>query len=196
MMRRERRDKRLMPHQAIATISLLVALAALAACDDGGESRNLAVASAEEAFSYSPGELRKMVGDAGVVILGQVEGVQRGRVVGEGEAALTFREVTLRVEEVLSGSFSGDQLVFEETGWDGAKPMALNGYHPSAEGDRGIYFLFPKENPPPEYTMLTHAQGRFLFEGGQTIGPDGSDPFVRSLENLLPEELREAVKEA
>lgn len=180
----------------IAAICLLIALASFGGCDAAGESQDLAVASAEEEFNYSPGELRKMVRDSGVVVLGQVESVQAGRIVGEGEAALTFREVTLRVEEVLSGTFSGDQLVFEETGWDGAKPMVLNGYHPSVEGDRGIYFLFPMENPPPEYTMLTHAQGRFLFEGGETTGPDGSDPFVRSLEKLSPEDLRAAVKKS
>lgn len=196
MKRGGRRAKRLMPHRGIAVISLLIALTALVACGDRGESQNLAVASAEEEFNYSRGELRKMVRQAGVVILGHVEAVQSGRVVGEGEAALTFREVTLRVEEVLRGSFSGDQLVFEETGWDGAKPIVLNGYYPSAEGDRGIYFLLPHANPPPAYAILTHAQGRFLFEGGQTVGPDDSDPFVRSLEDLSPEELREAVKNA
>jgi hypothetical protein len=101
-------------------------------------------------------DLPQMVASSDLVIAGTVQEVEPGRVLGEGDAAIQFAQVTLSVDRVLSGRMDAASVVLEEYG--------LERGHPSRVGDHGVYFLHQKTDAPA-FHRLVNSQGRFLDDG-------------------------------
>jgi hypothetical protein len=165
--------------------------------DTTGRTAPLPVAASSV---YQFDDLASMVAASDLVVRARVDTTARGRLVGDGEAAVVSRIDTLSVEEVLAGDasldFSGGTLLVEEEGWLGdGTAIAVNGLAPSAAGMDAIWFLDRRPDPElPGYLIINH-QGRYVVDGNQLRGADGHDPLVAELEPLGPEGLTDAVRQ-
>ena len=132
--------------------------------------------------------LPQMVATSDVIVDGTVDSTQPGRVVGEGDAALQFTQVDLKVNEVLFGSLSSPSVTIEEGG--------LEGNHPSKVGDTGIYFLHEKVDAPGIY-RLVNSQSRFLETSkGTLLAPNDEAQWVKSIEGMTLDELKALIATA
>ena len=131
----------------------------------------------KEVFSFE--SLSQMVATSDLVIEGTVQEVEPGRVLGEGDAAIQFAQVTLSVDRVLFARVDAASVVLEEYG--------LELGHPSRLGDHGVYFLHQKTDAPALH-RLVNSQGRFLDDGkGGLVAPnDGVDWVKLSRASLSP----------
>ena len=137
-----------------------------------------------------------MVAASDLVVRARVDTTTRGRLVGEGEAAVVSRIDTLEIEEVLAGDVTGSTLLVEEEGWLGdGTAIAVNGLAPSEAGMDAIWFLDRRPDAElPGYLVINH-QGRFVVDGDRLEGADGKDPLVTRLEPLGPDGLTDAVRQ-
>ena len=120
--------------------------------------------------------LPEMVATSDLVIEGTVKSVEPGRVVGEGDAAIQFGQVTLSVNRVLFGKIEFSSVVLEEFG--------LESGHPSQVGDHGVYFLTQKnDGHGPQFFRIVSSQGRFLDDGrGGLVAPSDEADWVKAVE--------------
>jgi hypothetical protein len=161
--------------------------------DAGREPAALAV-SASSLYQFD--DLAAMVAASDLVVRARVDSTARGRVVGDGEAAVISRIDTLEVEEVLAGDEAGSTLLVEEEGWLGdGTAIAVDGLAPSEAGMDAIWFLDRRPDPEvPGYLVINH-QGRYVVDGDRLQGADGPDPLVAAIEPLGPDGLMHAVRE-
>lgn len=156
--------------------------------DPSGEAL---VGSSEEI--YHSDDLEELMKHSVAVVEADVVDVVPGRSVGEGvEGVFQYREVTLKIVEVLDGSLDQQEIILEETGWADGKPIVFDGLQPSNIGDHGYYFITEKSTQP--YYELTSSQGRYLKVGDSLTGADQSDPLIKSLERLSPAELEQQIE--
>ena len=152
----------------------------------------------EASSLYQFDDLASMVAASDLVVRARVDTTTRGRLVGEGEAAVVSRIDTLEIEEVLAGDATvcGSTLLVEEEGWLGdGTAIAVNGLAPSEAGMDAIWFLDRRPDPEvPGYLVINH-QGRFVVDGDRLEGADGKDPLVARLEPLGPDGLTDAVRQ-
>jgi hypothetical protein len=147
---------------------------------------------------YAFDDLASMVEASDLVVRARVDSTARGRLVGDGEAAIVSRIDTLQVDEVLAGdAAAGTTLLVEEEGWLGdGTAIAVNGLAPSEAGMDAIWFLDSRPDPEvPGYLVINH-QGRYVIDGDRLRGADGRDPLVTRLAPLGPDGLADAVREA
>jgi hypothetical protein len=167
---------------------------------DDGQADDAATGSAPLAVSasslYQFDDLASMVATSDLVVRARVDSTARGRVVGDGGAAVVSRIDTLVVGEVLAGANAASTLLVEEEGWLGdGTAIAVNGLAPSEPGMEAIWFLDRRPDPElPGYLVINH-QGRYVVDGGRLRGAEGSDPLVATLERLGPDGLMHAVRE-
>lgn len=130
-----------------------------------------------------------------LVFRGTVTAVAPGRAVGPSASEqIRFREVTIRVDEVVRSTASTPASVLvEEEGWlASGVGYTMNDIGWSAVGDTGYFFLHQKSDRPGAY-RLTASNGRALIAGGavrvsgedhspwpQGVGPDQLDRAVRA----------------
>jgi hypothetical protein len=118
--------------------------------------------------------LSQMVATSDLVLTGTVQKVEPGRVVGEGDGAIEFGQVTLSIDRVLFGRTDATTVVLEEYG--------LEFGHDSQVGDHGVYFLHQKTDAPQFYRIV-NTQGRFLDDGsGGLAAPDDEADWVKAIE--------------
>lgn len=185
----------------LLTVAAGVGIARWTSAGDGGGADD-AVATgpaplAVEASSlYQFDDLASMVAASDLVVRARVDTTTRGRLVGEGEAAVVSRIDTLEIEEVLAGDVTGSTLLVEEEGWLGdGTAIAVNGLAPSEAGMDAIWFLDRRPDAElPGYLVINH-QGRFVVDGDRLEGADGKDPLVTRLEPLGPDGLTDAVRQ-
>jgi hypothetical protein len=141
-----------------------------------------------QSFYFS--SLPQMVATSDLVVEGTVESVEPGRVVGEGDAAIQFGQVTLSVNRVLFGKTEFSSVVLEEFG--------LEYGHPSQVGDHGLYFLTQKnDGQGPEFFRIVNSQGRYLDDGrSKLIAIDDEFVWVKLIEGMSLSELETEVEAA
>jgi hypothetical protein len=164
--------------------------------DEAAGARGPAPLPVEASSLYQFDDLASMVAASDLVVRARVDSTARGRLVGEGDAAVVSRIDTLEVEEVLAGDATGTTLLVEEEGWLGdGTAIAVNGLAPSETGMDAIWFLDRRPDPEvPGYLVINH-QGRFVVDGDRLEGADGNDPLVAALEPLGPDGLTSAVRQ-
>lgn len=139
-----------------------------------------------EVFSFE--SLTQMVATSDLVIEGMAQKVESGRVVGEGDAAIQFAQVTVSVERVLFGRMTAASVVLEEYG--------LERGHLSRVGDHGLYFLHQKTDAPA-FHRLVNSQGRFLDDGkGGLVAPNDGADWVKAIEGESLSQLQSEVEAA
>lgn len=148
------------------------------------------------------GELAALVAAADAVVVGEVAGVERGRVLAAGPRGegIVTRLVRLSVDEVLAGEDPGAEVVVEEPGWllDGTE-VAVDGAPPSAPGDLGVWFLVRGRSEEFPHLAVVNAQGRYLVDPtDERRFRDVAvrDPLVDRLEALDPILLRHEIEQA
>jgi len=140
-----------------------------------------------------------MLRSSDAVVVGVVEDVTLGRIAGaEGEAQFRFRDVHVRVEEVLSGQADGS-VVVEELGYAGEVPVSLNGSRWANVGDRALMALVNTTGESAGPYRLTSSQTRFFLTSTGDVEdnylPDAvpedttHDAFVESLASKTVDEL-------
>jgi hypothetical protein len=175
-----------------------------------GQERSAADEPPLEVASDAPryATLDDLAAAADLVVTGEVEGIDRGRTFGQpGGAAIVSRLVTLRVDDVLTGTMPSEasNVLVEEEGWlDDGRPVAVDGAAPTEVGDRGIWFLVDVHDPEmPVYTVV-NAEGRYLFGdgsdgddggGASLVGADGDDPLIAEIESLTPAALTDRIEQ-
>ena len=136
----------------------------------------------EASSLYQFDDLASMVAASDLVVRARVDTTTRGRLVGDGEAAVVSRIDTLEVEEVLAGDASldsGSTLLVEEEGWLGdGTAIAVNGLAPSEAGMDAIWFL--DRRPDRRASRLPGHQPPGPVRGRRRPleGADGQDPLV------------------
>jgi hypothetical protein len=132
--------------------------------------------------------LPQMVASSDLVIEGTVQEVEPGRVLGEGDAAIQFAQVTLSVDRLLFGRMDAADIVVEEYG--------LERGHPSRVGDHGVYFLHQKTDAPA-FHRLVSSQGRFLDDGRSgLVAPNHEADWVKAIEGESLSQLKNDVEAA
>jgi hypothetical protein len=161
----------------------------------------LAPVAVDATSVYAFTTLDQMVDNSDLVVRGRVTATERGPLVGEADASVVSRVVTLQVDEVLGGRLAGsttvDQgtILIEEEGWlpDG-RPLIVNQVAPTQVGDDGIWFLQVSPDPDLASFLVINSQGRYLVDGERLRGGDQRDPLVRQLQMLAPDELERQVR--
>ena len=130
--------------------------------------------------------LADLVAGSDLIVTGQVESTERGRLVGDpNEGGVVSRFVTVRIDDVLKGA-PGERLanvVIEEEGWlsDGTA-IAVNGLAPCAEEDTGVWFLDRIDTGDGPTYVVVNEQGRYLHRDGHTVGADTNDALITKIE--------------
>jgi hypothetical protein len=137
---------------------------------------------------FSSDGLPQMIATSDVVIEGTVQKVEPGRVVGRGDGAIQFGQVTMPVDRVLFGELEPSSVVLEEYG--------LEYGHLSRVGDHGVYFLTQKDDGP-RFFRIVSSQGRFLDDGsGGLVAPNDEADWVKAIEGESLAELENDVEAA
>jgi hypothetical protein len=132
--------------------------------------------------------LPQMVATSHLVIEGTVQEVEPGRVLGDGDAAIQFAQVTLSVDRVLFARMDAASVVLEE--------YLLELGHPSRVGDHGVYFLHQKTDAPA-FHRLVNSQGRLLDDGkGGLVAPNDEADWVKAIEGESLSQLESDVEPA
>ena len=122
------------------------------------------------------------------MVEGSVQTVEPGRILGDGEAAIQFAQVTLSISRVLFGRLDTNTVLVEEFG--------LEGHHPSRVADHGVYFLHQKMDAPRFY-RLVNSQGRFLDDGrGGLVALDHRAAWAKAIESQTLGQLSIGVEDA
>lgn len=151
--------------------------------------------------SYAFATLEQMIDNSDLVVRGRVVATERGPLVGEADASVVSRVVTLQVDDVLGGRLAASTttdrgtILIEEEGWlpDG-RPLIVDGVTPSQVGDDGIWFLQVSPDPDLPSFLVINSQGRYLVDGDGLRGGDQRDALVRELELLSPGALEQQVR--
>ena len=137
---------------------------------------------------YYFASLPEMVATSDLVITGTVQTTEPGRVMGEGDGAIQFVEVTVIVNRVLFGEIDSSTVVLEESG--------LEHGHPSQVDDLGVYFLHQKADAP-QFFRLVNSQGRFLDDtNGKLVALDDGVAWAKAIELLSLAELESLIEAA
>jgi hypothetical protein len=199
MPERSRLVRRGLPAAILLAVAAAVGVVRWSASGSGEEA---AIAGAPSPLAVSASslyefdDLASMVAASDLVVRARVDTTARGRLVGDGDAAIVSRIDTLQVDEVLAGDAeAGTTLLVEEEGWLGdGTAIAVNGLAPSESGMDAIWFLDRRPDPElPGYLVINH-QGRYVVDGDRIRGAAGDDPLVTELEPLGPEGLTAAVR--
>ncbi len=135
--------------------------------------RDAATIGSKDQYTFD--SLPQMIATSTVVVEANVASVELGRVVGTGDGALQFTQVSLKVDGVLFGTLQTSSVTIEEGG--------LEGNHPSKVGDHGIYFLHLKDDGSG-YFRLVNPQGRFLQTTSGTLSAiDNEAQWVKNIED-------------
>ena len=161
--------------------AVLAVLAAAVAGGCGGDDeaarRELAShpeRSVESKSVYLYSTLPEMARESAYVVRARVVAAGPGPAVGDGPDQLTFRTVTLQVEDVVKGPAApGDELFFQEEGYESdGTGYVMNGVQWSTIGDDGWYYLRKSDRGE---LWLASQHGRFNLNG-EFPGPSGLDP--------------------
>jgi hypothetical protein len=144
-----------------------------------------------------PESLAELVAISPLVVTGEVQSVERGRVFApdarsvdaggdpfdEG-AGVESSFVTVEVDRVLVGEDPGSTVLVEEEGWlaDGRR-IALDGVPPTQAGDRGIWFLVDTGDPAVPAWVSVGRVGRWIERGGTLSGPPLDIPIAIDLQD-------------
>jgi hypothetical protein len=142
----------------------------------------------KEVFSFD--SLPQMIATSDLVIEGTVQNVEPGRVVGRGDSAIQFGQVTMSVDRLLFGELEPSGVVLEEYG--------LEYGHLSRVGDHGVYFLTQKDDGiGPRFFRIVSSQRRFLDDGsGGLVAPNDEADWVKAIEGESLAELENDVEAA
>jgi hypothetical protein len=157
-----------------------------------------------------PADLAELFAMSDLVILGEVQGVERGRVfagsasttdsspdassaVETGAAATGGIEsalVTVAVQQVLRGEDPGPTVLVEEEGWlaDGRR-ISLDGAPPTEVGDVGLWFLIDTGDPDVPAWVTVGRFGRWLVRDGVLSGPLLDEPIAIDLQDRPVEDV-------
>lgn len=125
--------------------------------------------------------------ESDLIVRGTVTSVVRGRVVGEGQEATQYRDVSIRVEQVLLArqNTKPTSVVVQEMGWwpgpDGEEQSIEDPDLPwSKDGQRGYFFLEADIDAPGKFQFLG-PQGRVLIteKGLASGGEHDLEPVER-----------------
>ena len=172
----------------------VVAAVVLTARSESATTTAMPVAAASP---YNFQRLDELVGSSDLVVRGTVVATARGPLVGDGENGVVARLVTVRVDDVLSGTTTASTVLVHEEGWltDGT-PIAVNGLTPSRDGMEAFWFLDALPTvEAPAYLVINH-QGRFEVDDDAVRGADTPDGLIESVERLGPDALGDAVRRA
>ena len=157
-----------------------------------------AAVAVEATSSYAFTTVDQMIDNSDLIVRGRVVATERGPLVGEADASVVARVVTLQVEDVLGGRLAASTttdrgtILVEEEGWlpDGS-PLIVNGVAPSQVGDDGIWFLQVSPDPDLPSFLVINSQGRYLVDGNGLRGGDQRDALVQELQRLSPDALEQ-----
>ncbi len=156
---------------------------------DAGLATEASPLAVDAASTFQFASLDEMLVASDTVVVGVVEAISRGRLVGDPDSGgVVSRVVTVRVEQVVwaPSSTIADVVLVEEEGWltDGT-PIEVNGVHASRAGDRGLWFLDQVGVDDITSMVVINSQGRFLEAAdgsGGTVGGDQRDQLVQVLQ--------------
>jgi hypothetical protein len=139
--------------------------------------------------------LDPLVAAADCVFGGRVTSTERGRTLGDRDASVVSRLVTIDIVEPLAGPCRGE-IVLEEEGWlpDGSV-VTVNGWVGSEAGDVGVWFLV--QGPDAElmpYAATVATTGALRWRNGVSLVPSTAAPWVRDAVHGGPDELRQRLR--
>jgi len=166
-----------------------------AAVPESADSGAGDIAVVPSSSTVDPESLAELVAISPLVITGEVQSVERGRIFasdaesvdagadpsGQGvESAF----VTVAVDQVLVGDDPGATVLVEEEGWlvDGRR-IALDGVSPTEVGDRGVWFLVDTGDPDVPAWVSVGRVGRWLERDGLLSGPELDIPIAIDLQD-------------
>lgn len=134
-----------------------------------------------------------MVATSDLVVVGTVQSVRTGRVVGEADSPLEFMEVTVRIDETLFGDAPRSVILEVEEVLIGSiyerEPIWR------APGHQSMFFLHRKSDETPiQYYRPINSQGVLTID--QATGaliPAVADSFTSTLATLTVAELRQQI---
>lgn len=153
------------------------------------------VAAIESTASVDPADLAELYALSDLVIVGEVQSIERGRVFaspdasvdGDADDAASGVEsalVTVQVDQVLRGEDPGATLLVEEEGWlaDGRR-ISLDGAPPTEVGDVGLWFLIDTGDPDVPAWVTVGRFGRWTVRDGALSGPLLDEPIAIDLQD-------------
>ena len=165
---------------------LLLAFTSSCTARDSATNVGTSVIPMKQLYFFS--SLPQMVATSDLVITGTVRKTEPGRVMGEGDGAMQFGQVTLSVDRLLFGEIETSTVVIEESG--------LEHGHPSQVGDHGLYFLHQKADAP-QFFRLVNSQGRFLDDrNGRLVALDDEAAWAKAMELLSVADLETVIEAA
>lgn len=205
-------DRRRAATAAVALVALALtggcaATGAEPASDDGQaldleQPERLAFASEVSYFE----DLATMLASSDAVVVGEVTDVRAGRVVGEADFSIRFREVDVRVEHDERDRFAaGDTVLVEQEGWSedvtgDESSYAYEGQGWLQEGTKVLLFLVDKGGPEAGRYRAISSQGLYEIAGDVVApvpAPEASHaPLVAEIAAMAAPEVKIAVATA
>ena len=165
----------------VPLLFLLALMAGVAGCGGGS--------AASAALPPLPihQDLQSLVQATPLILVGQVAGLQPGRVAGSGEGRLQFNDVRVTVEKRLKGNPAAE-IIVEQVDTTGRVFTSEVG--PAYKrGERYLLFLRPGEGE----RYITTTQGRYLLKAGAVRPIDGG-PVADNLKGKEEAQLIEAIE--
>ena len=131
-------------------------------------------------WHYHFTSLEELVATSDLVVVGEVTGIERGRVLPDPDPAsrIGLRDVTLAISETIKGTAPGAAVVIEEVGYDADGSFELDDMPWSQLGDVGVFFLKHAKGQPADRFRQIHPDGRILThyrdDDGQSHMYDGT----------------------
>ena len=151
--------------------SVVVAAALLAGACSGGDEVSVDDERPDtiahgDFWMYHFTSLEEMTATAGLVVLGEVTAVERGRTLHADDplsTTVTVRDVTITIAETFKGTVPGKTVVVEEEGHLGdGTSFELAEMPWSRVGDKGVYFLAQNSMMPDDRYIQIVPDGRIL----------------------------------
>jgi hypothetical protein len=195
--------------RVVALVALVVLGVVACAADDtteDGDGGDAAVSTAvtdadadiavvPSSSDVDPESLAELVAISPLVVTGEVQSVERGRVFASdsesddsgadpSEEGIESALVTVAVDQVLVGDDPGATVLVEEEGWlaDGRR-IALDGAPPTQVGDRGIWFLVDTGDTDVPAWVSVGRVGRWIERDGTLSGPTLDIPLAIDLQD-------------
>lgn len=154
------------------------------------------VVAIESTASVDPADLAELHALSDLVIVGEVQSIERGRVFASPDASQSGEEagdaasgvesalVTVQVDRVLTGEDPGTTVLVEEEGWlaDGRR-ISLDGAPPTEVGDVGLWFLIDTGDPDVPAWVTVGRFGRWTLRAGLLSGPLLDEPIAIDLQD-------------